>query len=433
MKKYSNLLILVVFLLSWNTNYDYNSPSPICQGGALQFDGFADYVSVITTPMPNYKNEAWAKEDEVRNRNIIGATDDKAKGKTTADVSTQYNKGTLDGSSSWSLDRNKFGDAIHDFDTIAQLFKTNGTATIISDNEFQLTQPEIGYAGSVWQTKKIDLRKDFIISTQVFLGYDDYGGDGIAFALQSLSDSELGEGGGGFGYYGITPSIAVEFDTYWNDDRYDPPEDHLAFIKNGDVTHNTVNHPVIANPLPIDLENGQWHDVAFSWDAASQTFTVSFLSTTYTYKEDVIHTIFGGTPYVYWGFTGATGAAVNDQRVRIISTSFSDLARISTFTLINAETNDDIMELKEGDTLNLIDLPTSKLNIRATTFPNTVGSVVFHLKGPINHDQVESIAPYALLGDNKGDYNESATPKQGNYTLTAIPYKGASFMFCIKW
>jgi len=31
---------------------------------------------------------------------------------------------------------------------------------------------------------------------------------------------------------------------------------------------------------------------------------------------DMVTNVFMGNPYVYWGFTGATGGAVNKQQVR---------------------------------------------------------------------------------------------------------------------
>jgi hypothetical protein len=94
---------------------------------------------------------------------------------------------------------------------------------------------------------------------------------------------------------------------------------------------------------------------------------------------------------------------------------------VYSFTLINADTNEDIMELKDGAVLNLAALSTLNLNIRANTFA-TIGSILFTLSGAQTRNHTENIEPYALFADNnKGDYY-AWTPTNGSYTLTATPY-----------
>ncbi|QMU30569.1 lectin-like domain-containing protein [Adhaeribacter radiodurans] len=300
--------------------------------------------------------------------------------------------------------------------TIAQNFRTNGSATKVSDNEFQLTSGKTVTSGSVWSRTKIDLQNDFIIKAQVFLGDNEFGADGITFALQPLSNTALGYVGHFLGYTSITPSIAVEFDTWPNFEINDPAEDHIAFLKNGDTGHNTENNPNDAYSLDINIEDGAWHDVTFSWNASSHTLTVNFLSQEFTHTEDIVNSLFKASAYVYWGFTGATGSS--DQRVRIVNTYF---AKKTTMTLINADTDKDIKVLKDGDTLNLASLPALNLNIRANT-SSTSGSVIFQLTGKQTHIQTENSTPFALYGNNKNDYS-GWTPANGDYTLTATPYE----------
>lgn len=99
---------------------------------------------------------------------------------------------------------------------------------------------------------------------------------------------------------------------------------------------------------------------------------------------------------------------------------------LTSFTLINADTNQPIqtLSLTDGAVLHLSDLP-PRINIRANTSPATVGSVVFSLSGAVNRTQTESAAPYALFSDNAGNYHPW-TPVLGNYTLTARPYTNSS-------
>ncbi|MEJ7677495.1 MAG: choice-of-anchor Q domain-containing protein [Segetibacter sp.] len=77
---------------------------------------------------------------------------------------------------------------------------------------------------------------------------------------------------------------------------------------------------------------------------------------------------------------------------------------VSSFTLINADNDEDIRELKDGDTLNLAILPSVNLNIRANTNPAITGSVTFDLSGQQTRNHIENNAPYALFANNKGDY-----------------------------
>ncbi len=98
---------------------------------------------------------------------------------------------------------------------------------------------------------------------------------------------------------------------------------------------------------------------------------------------------------------------------------------VSTFTLINADTNGDIRTINNGDSIDLETLSTISLAIRANTTPATVGSVSFNLSGTESRNYTENLAPYALFADNKaGDYY-AWIPKVGSYTLTATPYTAA--------
>lgn len=93
---------------------------------------------------------------------------------------------------------------------------------------------------------------------------------------------------------------------------------------------------------------------------------------------------------------------------------------IVSFTLVNANTNADIMQLTHGQTINLATLGTKQINIRANTHPAKVGSVKFGLNGNASY-RIESGAPYALASDNNGNYAAWQSPL-GNHTLSAIPY-----------
>lgn len=191
-------------------------------------------------------------------------------------------------------------------------YQVNGNSVSTSCNCWRLTPASNGQNGSVWNVNLFDLSNPFNFNFDVFLGCNDGGADGIAFVLQPLSVN-AGSSGGGIGYQGINPSLAVELDNYQNSGE--PSYDHIALQRNGDVSHTGANN--LAGPVPIsassnNVEDCAWHTLNIVWDPVSQTLTVYFDGVLrLTYTGDIINNIFGGNPNVYWGFTSATGGANN--------------------------------------------------------------------------------------------------------------------------
>ena len=92
---------------------------------------------------------------------------------------------------------------------------------------------------------------------------------------------------------------------------------------------------------------------------------------------------------------------------------------VTSFTLINAETDLPLGVLQNGQTINLTELPTQKLNVRADT-AGTIGSIRFDFDAQANF-RTENTGPYSLFGDTDGDY-KAGTFALGNHTLTATPF-----------
>ncbi|MCB0836308.1 MAG: T9SS type A sorting domain-containing protein [Bacteroidetes bacterium] len=92
----------------------------------------------------------------------------------------------------------------------------------------------------------------------------------------------------------------------------------------------------------------------------------------------------------------------------------------SDFTLIDALTDLDIGPLLDGDILDLATLPTNQLAIRANLEGPDVASVRFGFQNVANF-RIENFAPYALHGDDNGDY-DPYTYTPGTYTVSATPY-----------
>jgi transcriptional regulator CtsR len=151
---------------------------------------------------------------------------------------------------------------------------------------------------------------------------------------------------------------------------------------------------------------GTWAQVA-TVGAGVTTYSNTGLSASTTYYYRVRATNAAGDSSWSNEASSATPAAPAGQAV-------------SSFTLVNADTDADIGPLANGATLNLATLPTRNLNVRANTSPAAVGSVKFGYDGNASY-RIESTAPYALEGDTSGNYN-AWTPAVGSHTLVATPY-----------
>ena len=103
--------------------------------------------------------------------------------------------------------------------------------------------------------------------------------------------------------------------------------------------------------------------------------------------------------------------------------SAPEALRTESLTLYNADTDESVRPLNDGDTLNLSTLTTKNLSIVARTSPQVVGSVAFTLDGT---SFVDNTSPYAVAGSddeggNSADYT-AWTPSLGSHTLTVTPF-----------
>jgi hypothetical protein len=210
---------------------------------------------------------------------------------------------------------------------------------------FKLTPNELYKVGSVFKTTQVNLNQNFEINAKLNFGAFDGGADGMAFVLQAEGTGYIGNWGAGLGYHrfngpppmpvdnpGPVPSFIVEFDTWENGDIFgmnvgDPAADHVGFMSNSNAYHTSPTTLKAPEVLSSNIEDGQYHDVRFTWNATTKTMTVRFVTQnlpevvqTFTYTGDIVNTIFGGNPLVYFGFTGSTGSVIpNEHHVCILN------------------------------------------------------------------------------------------------------------------
>lgn len=211
----------------------------------------------------------------------------------------------------------------------------NGAASsldIAGRDVMRLTPPQGNVGGSMFNTQAITLTNDYSFSTRFtftigsnhLTQWGEIGADGIAFLIQTQSNS-VGGFGGGLGYAGISPSVAVEFDPYSNggsDPRLPGNDslngnDHIAIMKNGDP----ANHLAYALVSPsLELDSGRDITAFVDYNGAANLMEVRW--STDGLRPDIaglsyaidLASLFGTNP-IYVGFTASTGADWSAQDI----------------------------------------------------------------------------------------------------------------------
>ena len=104
-----------------------------------------------------------------------------------------------------------------------------GNASLTS-NRLRITPAAENQVGAAWLSDRVDVQNGFTTSFQFQItnrggytpdwepGVVNDGADGFTFTIQNESPSARGLYASGIGYYGITNSLAIEFDT-WNNSK----------------------------------------------------------------------------------------------------------------------------------------------------------------------------------------------------------------------
>ena len=124
------------------------------------------------------------------------------------------------------------------------------------------------------------------------------------------------------------------------------------------------------------------------------------------------------------GSDANNGAAVlgDAEAVGTILNSEQEPGELTSFTLVDAGTNGDLMVLADGSTVTLGTLLAPSYGIRAEMGPGAApGSVRLALSGAKTVSYTDDAAPYSLYGDGGDRVNGEALPP-GSYTLTATAY-----------
>lgn len=176
-------------------------------------------------------------------------------------------------------------------------------------------------SGAVWYFQKQPISRGFITSFvfqvadtsgQVDAG-GERGGDGIAFVIQNSEPAPVGGAGGFLGYDPIRNSVAIEFDTYANDEPGfdDPNGNHVSIHTTGTGTNSASHSYAIATNTNIpNLSDGLAHTVTIEYvNGALRIYLDGCPGLLLALPFDFERRIALDNGRAWVGFTAATGSA----------------------------------------------------------------------------------------------------------------------------
>ncbi|HAX84931.1 MAG TPA: hypothetical protein DCY91_01395 [Cyanobacteria bacterium UBA11370] len=209
-----------------------------------------------------------------------------------------------------------------DFSDLSNLTLNGGARQ--AGNVLRLTSAGFHQKGSAFLTNPFTIGADTSFQTNFQFnlsgGLGTFGGDGFTFVLQNdpRGANALGNAGGGLGYQGISPSLAIEFDTIRNGLTDAGPgilrANHIGVDQNGSVVSSVTAIP------NIDLNGGDPINAWIDYDGTTDLLEV-FLGTS-TFKPatsllsttvDLFNTV-GSQANI--GFTAATGLSTNRHDIQ---------------------------------------------------------------------------------------------------------------------
>ena len=160
------------------------------------------------------------------------------------------------------------------------------------------------------------------------------GADGIVFVVQSRTNNIVGTNGSGMGYFGITNSLGVEFDTYCNslfDQRWtcDPNEDgnHIGIDYDGLLTNapsglQTNGYSAITIHVTNDMNNSNIWYAWVDYNGATSNLEVRLSESNpnrsaaqYLLTNTVNLSNYLNATNAYLGFTAGTGGSYDQQNI----------------------------------------------------------------------------------------------------------------------
>jgi hypothetical protein len=199
----------------------------------------------------------------------------------------------------------------------------NGSATQV-DNLLRLTADTQSQTGSAFITNPFSITADTSFSTRFdfWLTGDGFGGDGFTFMIHNdpLGNKALGGGGEGLGYSGISPSLAIEFDTFSNPEFGDPggrfnlfSSDHIGVNINGSITSETLVN--LAGVFELDQDGIFTANIDYNGLTNRLDISITNGETTLSELSPTIDLFDLVGSQAYFGFSAATGFESNNHDI----------------------------------------------------------------------------------------------------------------------
>jgi hypothetical protein len=181
----------------------------------------------------------------------------------------------------------------------------------ITDKKVRLTAAIASQKGGIWYTKapiQVDSGFTTEFSFQISAGGVGEGADGFAFIIHnSRQNLSKGINGGGMGYDGIPNCIAVEFDTYDNDEQ---SNNHISVQTRGrEPNRHSLDASIAINrDLGFDLKDSRIHKVKISYQTGTlDVFVDNMRNPILTVRIDIARSIDLDEGRAWVGISGATG------------------------------------------------------------------------------------------------------------------------------
>jgi hypothetical protein len=299
------------------------------------------------------------------------------------------------GSPTFTAPSSLYVEVAPDFNTNGGGWVLNGDTVnggpVIANNTFTITDGSAGENRSAWY--KFPQNIDSFQASWTYLDASDGGSaDGVAFILQNdpRGTTALGGGGGGMGYIGITPSVAIMFNIYSGAPTATGSD--VLFSTNG-VGPSTFFPFTSTAPVNIASANPIAANVRYAGGVLTLTLQDTVALTTFSMSQVVNIPYFVGADTAYVGISGAEGGVFSSQSV-------------ANFVFIS--------------------LPTLKVSnpspgMVVLTWPSSVGGYQLQSASSLPPAWANDNTPVTIVGGNN---QVTVSPANGKkfYRLVATPY-----------
>ncbi len=194
--------------------------------------------------------------------------------------------------------------------------------TQITRGTARLTPAKVGQKGGIWYTKSpIQVDKGFSTAFAFRISgsggtQNCFGADGFALIIHnSHQDLTKGINGGGMGYDGIPNCIAIEFDTFDNNER---SANHISIQTKGhEPNKSSLDASVAMNRnLGFSLEDGRVHNVKINYrNGKIEVFVDNMQNPILIAILDIANTIALDQGQAWVGISAATGAGFSKHDI----------------------------------------------------------------------------------------------------------------------